>query len=204
MNLPKLFLITALLGFSSTVFATDVKVANFGGTFSRTPTGAISLTVPDNLPVSFLVEITPVLGIGGTLTLTLPNPDTHNVGLGGVITDTWTSAAVGTFNFTTTAGLTFTGVFNCAAAACIYTQNASGTVESFNGAFSGTLNGTEQIAGLTTQGFKGGQALQGTTTAATAVPEAGTLGMVGMGLLGIAGFAKRKFSAAAASKLVAL
>jgi len=64
------------------------------------------------------------------------------------------------------------------------------------GDFSGLLtigSTTQEIAGRLSEGFLGGNGLSGSLTA-TAVPEIGTLSLVGMGLLGIAGFTKKKFS----------
>jgi len=181
MTLPKILLILALvLILPSLAFATSIIGVDFGGTFINSqPPGGISLTgatfaavIPSGFPL-------------GSLTFLLPNPTTNVLGV-----KTWTTNTVGSLTFHAGA-LSFTGSFDCAVEACIYTP---GSLSNFFGDFSGVLkigSTTETILGNFTQNFKSGK---GTIGSITAVPEIGTLSMVGMGLLGIAGFTKKKFS----------
>jgi len=176
-----LLVLAILLILPSMTFATSIVGVNTAGTFVNSqPPGGISLT---NASLTLTL---PTISTG-TLTFSLPNP-TSNVG--GI--KTWTTDTVGMLTFHAGA-LSFVGSFDCAVDACIYTPGP-GSLSSFFGDFSGLLtigSTTEKIFGNTAQNFRNGSGLVGSIAA---LPEIGTLSMVGIGLLGIAGFTKKKFS----------
>jgi len=175
MTLPKILLTLAiLLSLSCTVFATSIAGLDLGGTFTQ-PSGGISLSN------ATLLMARPTGFPTGTLSFSLPDPTTTP----------WTTNSVGTLTFHA-GGLSFVGSFDCVTDACVYTS--AGGLSNFFGDFSGLLtigSTTEKIFGNLSQNFLSGK---GTSGSITAVPEIGTLSMVGMGLLGIAGFTRKKFS----------
>ena len=203
MNRFKVLIVAvAAMCLSSFAYAVDVKIQNVGGTFTN-PGGGLQLSG---------ATLTFVSGLGApydgslsgdttALSFSIGTPD-----MGSLATNfaQWTSGG-GNLSFTdTTTGLVFSGSFTCSTSAPCRWFNAGGWL--FSGAFAGTVNG-QQFTGGTAQfavgpgsanpffGGNGSTPGSGGTSrgAITPVPEAGTLGMVGIGLLGIAGFTRRKF-----------
>jgi hypothetical protein len=190
---PSRLLITvaALLGFSTLAFANSINsgttsfsnpasptVQNVGGTYSN-PGGGLALS---GATLSFVSGLSNVSSDITALDFSIGAPNSGSIAGGFAL---WTSGAGSSFTFSdTTQSLTFIGSFSCSALQpCVFIGSPAGF--SFSpGWITGLLNGTH-ISGLTSQ------------VSLTAVPEIGTLGMVGMGLLGIAGLTKRKFSAVA-------
>jgi len=110
----------------------------------------------------------------------------------------WTSGG-GSFDFKdNTTGLVFTGSFTCSATSpCTWFKTTgSASVGIFFASFDGTLNGKPIVGGTAQLNVSGINSSNNGVTVATVVPEVGTLGMVGIGLLGIAGFVKLKLSSA--------
>jgi len=157
-------------------------VQNIGGTYSNPGGTGLALS---GATLSFVSGVGDVTGHGTTLDFSIGAPTTGSIASGFA---TWTSAVGSTFSFTDpTASLTFTGSFSCSVAQpCFFSGTPSGFAFA-PGWLTGILNGKPALLALTVQ--------NSLTTAA--VPEVGTLSMVGMGLLGIAGLTKRKFSAVA-------
>jgi len=196
MKLPKLFLATALLlGLSSVAFATTID--NVGGTFTN-PSGGLQLSG---------AQLTLVTGLGGfdfagthagtAFDFSIGAPTSGTIALGSAL---WSSAPGSTLTFSdSVSGLTFVGSFSCSATANCNYNNLGGFGFVFSGTFTGVLNGnpvsgaTAQLHFVPTPTNPTGNS--GTSQIAATVPEVGTISMVGIGLLGIAGFAKRKFSA---------
>ena len=193
MTLPKISLAAAtILVLSSMVFATEITVNNQGGTFSSPVGGGISLTAAQ---VSSTVGL-PAFSGATIFSFSLGVPDSTTVD-----SKTWTSATVGNLTFTTSS-FSFSGSFNCSSD-CHY-FGTSTTNGIFTGAFSGTLHtasGDVQIVGNTVETFGDFSVPAGNhgDSIAATVPEVGTLGLVGAGLIGIAVFTKRKFSGAVSS-----
>jgi hypothetical protein len=190
----------------------SVDFSNDGGTLS----GALSGTSSGlTLTGSVLSEVTGFNGMGkvgstsplglGSVTFstgsatgsgTLPNGDTYTA-----------FAAGGTFTITSNgtnglpAGTIFTGTFS-KGPILIGAQNVNGTWQyTLTGSVSGTYEG-HTVFGMTTQlttntglgGFTGSATLGSgdTNFPAPTVPEPGTLGLLGTGLIGVAGALRRK------------
>ena len=198
MTPSRLFIaVTTLLGLSTLAFANTINsgstilvtsgstpgsiisttVQNVGGTYSN-PGGGLQLS---NATLSFLSGVGDVSGDATALNFSIGAPTSGSIASGFA---TWTSAVASTFSFSDpTASLTFTGSFSCSALQpCFFSGTPSGFAFA-PGWITGLLNGKPTLVALTVQ--------NSLTTAA--VPEVGTLGMVGMGLLGFAVLTKRKF-----------
>ena len=192
MTFPRVLVVVAgLLCFSSSAFATGVTLTNTGGTFS-TLGGGLQLT---NAALNLVTGLgSPydgnVSGDKTTLSFSIGIPKTGSTASGSA---TWIAGG-GSFTFSDSkTGLMFKGTFTCSAAQPCTWSGTSSSSATFAASFEGTLNG-QPINGLTAQITFNGINVGGTV--ATVVPEVGTLGMVGMGLLGIAGFVKLKLSSA--------
>ncbi len=197
MTLPKISLAAATILFlSSMVFGSSITVDNTGGTFSQAG-GGISLS---GATITLTSGLPAFSGTPNSLNFSLGTTGLSTGTLFGITFKSWTGSGLGSFTFATSA-FNFSGSFNCATPNdCLY-HGTSATDGTFHGVFSGlltfTAGGSQVIKGFMNQTFNDPNVGTGGHTEAAAVPEIGTLGLVGVGLIGIAGFTKRKFTAVA-------
>jgi PEP-CTERM motif len=177
-------------------FASSVDFTNSGGTLSGSSSG-LSLTG------STLIAVNGLNG-GGLLTGNLGTLSFNTGALTGSLAKGGTFAAGGSFTITGNGngvpnGVIFTGAFDGPSTWTLITL-PNGT---HNYTLTGTVSGhdfngiTVQLTINTGKGFFDGTTTisSGDTNVNTVVPEPGTLGFLGTGLVGIAGLVRRKLKA---------
>jgi hypothetical protein len=188
MSRMKLFCWAPVLVFlCSSAFASGISFANTGGTLS-TAGGGLQLTGS---------TLTLVSGLGApydgdvashttSFSFSIGTPSTGSTASGDA---SWTSGG-GSLSFKdSTTGLDFSGAFTCSSSQPCSWSGTSSSSATFVASFSGTLNG-KSVNGLTAQISLDG--LNIGSSAVTVVPETSTLGLVGMGLLAMAGLTRRR------------
>lgn len=202
--MKRILLMAALaLALPLAAFAGNVDFTNTGGTLTGTSAG---LTLTGS-------ELTVVDGLGGGIvTGGLGSLSFTTGGLtSGSLTTGGTFAAGGTFTITGNGkggipnGVIFSGTFSGPVTWTeITTSGPNGSIYyTLTGAISGTWYNGTIVNGATTQitfnagknGFTGSVPLGSGDTIITTVPEMGTLGLLGTGLVGLAGVVRRKMKA---------
>jgi hypothetical protein len=198
-----LWMAVLALAFPVAAFADSVDFTNSGGTLAGTSAG-LTLTGSELVVVNGLGNLGRVTGDLGSLTFST-GAMTGSLQTGG------TFAAGGSFEITGNGtngvpnSVIFNGSFSGPATWTLITL-ANGTHEyTLTGSVSGTWINGDKVFGATVQltintgkGFFSGSTLisSGDTNITTpAVPEPGTLGLFGTGLVGLAGALHRKFKA---------
>ena len=197
--MKKLLLFSVLaLCLPISAMASSVGFANAGGTLSGTSSG-LALTGSTLSSVNGLDGLGLVTGNLGSVTFSTGALSSGSLAMGG------TFAAGGSFTITGNGtngipnGVIFAGSFNGPVIWTLVTQ-ADGTHSyTLTGVLSGTLQGvntngvTLQLTINTGKGFFNGSTdIASGDTSIEVVPEPGTLGLLGTGLIGVAGIFRRK------------
>jgi PEP-CTERM motif len=197
----KRFALLALLALPLSAFANQVDTTNSGGTLVGTTAG-MTLSGSQLIAVNGFHGGGLITGNLGSLTLSTGTLSGGSLQMGG------TFNGGGTFVITSTgapglpSGTLFNGSFSGPVSWTLVTLSNGTHNYTLSGAVSGTWYNGLTLDGATTQltintgrGFFNGSTSisSGDTNIVTSVPEPGTLGLLGTGLVGIAGAMHRKF-----------
>jgi hypothetical protein len=185
-------------------FANGVDFTNTGGTLSGSSAG-LTLTGSELTAVNGLGGLGSVQGGLGSLTFSTGAMMSGNLSTGAVFASGGSFVITGNGTGGIPNGVIFTGTFDGPVTwTAIGTVGVSGTIEYvLSGSISGTWFNGQTVNGATAQltfnagknGFMGSVALGSGDTVLTTVPEPGTLGLLGTGLVGLAGVVRKKLKA---------
>ncbi|MGC1373962.1 MAG: PEP-CTERM sorting domain-containing protein [Candidatus Sulfotelmatobacter sp.] len=190
-------------------FATEVDFGNSGGTLTAGSTTLIGSSNTLSLSGSELTQVTGFNGMGliqgqlGSISFTTGTLMSGNMMDGATFGSGGTFVIMGNGTGGLPDGVLFSGTFTGNT-----TWTPTGTVGvsdsifyTLSGAISGTWYNGTKVTGATTQitfdtgknGFMGSVSLGSGNTVFTVTPEPGTLGLLGTGLVGLAGIVRKKY-----------
>src|SRR5271157_2153331 len=185
-------------------FADNVDFTNHGRTLSGSSAG-LTLSGSELTEVSGLGGLGLVQGGLGTLSFTTGALMSGNLTTGAIFSGVGSTFVI-TSNGTggLPSGTIFTGSFSGPVTWTELPPSSSGSIYYVvTGTISGTWYNGQTVSGATWQGtinagkdgFMGSVSLASGDTVITTVPEPGTLGLLGTGLVGLAGIARKKLRA---------
>jgi hypothetical protein len=185
-------------------FANNVDFTNHGGTLSGSSAG-LTLSGSELTEVGGLGGLGLVQGGLGSLTFTTGSLMSGSLTTGAIFNGGGSFVITGNGTGGIPNGVIFQGSFNGPVTWTeVTTSGPDGSIYYIlTGAVTGTWYNGQTVNGATTQitfnagknGFMGSVALGSGDTVITTVPEPGTLGLLGTGLVGLAGIVRKKLKA---------